>query len=73
MIRCAGETLAAVDRAMDDVAFHKALAAVIELVTKANELRAGMQPVGAGEGPGEAGAPGDGPLQRARGGADLAC
>ncbi len=53
LIRCAGETLAAVDRAMDDVAFHKALAAVIELVTKANEYVQAMQPWALAKDPGK--------------------
>lgn len=52
---CAGETLAAVDRAMDDVAFHKALAAIIELVTKANEYVQSMQPWALAKDPGRRG------------------
>jgi methionyl-tRNA synthetase len=36
--------VAAVDAAMEEVAFHKALAAVIELVTKANEYVQSTEP-----------------------------
>jgi len=38
---------------MDDVAFHKALAAVIELVTKANEYVQAMQPWALAKDPGK--------------------
>ncbi|MBP2673678.1 MAG: methionyl-tRNA synthetase [Deltaproteobacteria bacterium] len=41
---CGRDTVAAVDAAMDDVAFHKALAAIIELVTRANEYVQAKQP-----------------------------
>jgi methionyl-tRNA synthetase len=41
---CGRDALAAVDQAMEDVAFHKALSAVIELVTRANEYVQAMQP-----------------------------
>jgi methionyl-tRNA synthetase len=40
----AKHTLEAVESGMDDVAFHKALSAIIELVTKANEYVQSMQP-----------------------------
>jgi len=41
---CAAGTVSAADAAMEDVAFHKALAAIIELVTKGNEYVQSMQP-----------------------------
>jgi methionyl-tRNA synthetase len=41
---CARDAVAAVDAAMEDVAFHKALSAVIELVTRANEYVQASQP-----------------------------
>jgi len=41
---CGRSTVATVDAAMEEVAFHKALAAVIELVTKANEYVQAAQP-----------------------------
>lgn len=41
---CARDAVAAVDAAMEDVAFHKALSAVIELVTRANEYVQAAQP-----------------------------
>ena len=40
----ARETVEAVEAAMDDVAFHKALTAIIELVTRANEYVQSSQP-----------------------------
>ncbi len=42
--RCGRETAAAVDAAMEEVAFHKALSAVIEFVTKANEYVQSTEP-----------------------------
>ncbi len=44
LVRCCRETVSAVDAAMEDVAFHKALNAVIELVTRANEYVQAMAP-----------------------------
>jgi len=41
---CARETVSSVSAAMEEVAFHKALAAIIELVTKGNEYVQSMQP-----------------------------
>jgi methionyl-tRNA synthetase len=41
---CSKEALEAVEAAMEDVAFHKALAAIIELVTRANEYVQFSQP-----------------------------
>jgi len=44
LVQCCRETVAAVDAAMEDAAFHKALAAVIEMVTRANEYVQSMEP-----------------------------
>jgi methionyl-tRNA synthetase len=41
---CGMGAAAAVDQAMEDVAFHKALSAIIELVTRANEYVQASQP-----------------------------
>jgi methionyl-tRNA synthetase len=41
---CGRDVVAAVTAAMDDVAFHKALAAIIELVTKGNEYVQSAKP-----------------------------
>ncbi|OIP36019.1 MAG: methionine--tRNA ligase [Deltaproteobacteria bacterium CG2_30_66_27] len=41
---CGRESVSAVAAAMDEVAFHKALAAIIELVTKGNEYVQAAQP-----------------------------
>jgi len=41
---CARQTAASVDAAMEEVAFHKALSAVLELATKANEYVQATEP-----------------------------
>jgi methionyl-tRNA synthetase len=41
---CARQTAASVDAAMEEVAFHKALSAVLELVTRANEYVQATEP-----------------------------
>ena len=57
----------AVAAAMDEVAFHKALAAIIELVTKGNEYVQSTQPWTLAKDPAKARPAGDGSLQRPRG------
>jgi methionyl-tRNA synthetase len=44
LVRCCRETVSAVEGAMEEVAFHKALSAVIELATRANEYVQAMEP-----------------------------
>jgi len=50
---CGRNSLPAVAAAMDEVAFHKALGAVIELVTKGNEYVQSMQPWALAKDPGK--------------------
>jgi len=50
---CAGGSVSDASAAMEEVAFHKALAAVIELVTKGNEYVQSMQPWALAKDPGK--------------------
>jgi methionyl-tRNA synthetase len=50
---CAGESVSDASAAMEEVAFHKALAAIIELVTKGNEYVQSMQPWALAKDPGK--------------------
>jgi methionyl-tRNA synthetase len=50
---CGRECVPSVTAAMDEVAFHKALAAIIELVTKGNEYVQSMQPWALAKDPGK--------------------
>jgi methionyl-tRNA synthetase len=50
---CAGESVSDASAAMEEVAFHKALAAIILLVTKGNEYVQSMQPWALAKEPGK--------------------
>jgi len=52
-LNCGRGTVPAVAAAMDEVAFHKALGAIIDLVTKGNEYVQSMQPWALAKDPGK--------------------